>query len=111
MHGGVRACTGEIIHGGTLDGHEAKTILSGELERLRRLSYDELVARFLSRQETVEVVGPSGAQYQVQLQADWDDDPAGNLRVVAAIHDGGWRRFLPLAQVFVRAPDGSFVGE
>jgi hypothetical protein len=56
-------------------------------------------------------VGPSGARYRVALTAEWDDDPGGNLRVIGSIHDGGWRRFLPLVQAFIRARDGSFIGE
>jgi hypothetical protein len=30
---------------------------------------------------------------------------------MGAIDDGGWRSFAPLADDFIVAPDGSFVGE
>jgi hypothetical protein len=90
---------------------EAKTILRTELEKLRAFSYPELVSRLLDRKETLTIAAPSGKRYYVELQAQWDDVPDQNLRVFGSIHDGGWRRFLPLAQLFIRAPNGSFIGE
>jgi hypothetical protein len=94
-----------------LNRQEAKTILRIELEKHRAMTYPELVNRFLDTEERSEVAGPSGVHYQVRVKASWDDLPDGALRVVGLIDDGGWRRFLPLAQLFIRAPDGSFVGE
>ena len=41
----------------------------------------------------------------------WDAHPNGNVRVSAGIDDGGLRAFLPLTSDFIKAPDGSFVGE
>lgn len=90
--------------------HEAKAILKGEFDKLAVLSYRELVACLLDRKERFDVVGSSGAQYHVELEASWDDLPEANLRIVGAIDDGGWRRLLPLTEVAIRAADGSFVG-
>ena len=59
----------------------------------------------------MEVVGPSGSQYQVEITGFWDDRKAGNLRVIVTIDDGGWRAFMPLTTGFIVGPDGSFVGE
>jgi hypothetical protein len=65
----------------------------------------------LKRPETIEVRGKSGAVYQVQTQAVWDGGADGDLRIMVAVDDGGWRAFLPLSEDFIVAPDGSFVGE
>jgi hypothetical protein len=89
----------------------AQNILSAEIERLREVGYDELVSRLLDKQETFEKAAPDGARYQVELQAFWDDETSGNLRVFVNVDDGGWRAFVPLSGSFIRAPDGSFVGE
>jgi hypothetical protein len=90
--------------------HEAKAILKDEFAKLAALSYRELVACLLDRKERFDVAGPSGARYHVELEASWDDVPEGNLRIVGTIDDGGWRRLLPLAEVAIRAADGSFAG-
>ena len=57
------------------------------------------------------MVGPLGVRYQLELDAVWDRDEGGPVRVMAAIDDAGWRAFLPLTDDFIKAPDGSFVGE
>jgi hypothetical protein len=41
----------------------------------------------------------------------WDDRAGGNIRVIASIDDGGLHAFAPLTDSFIKAPDGSFVGE
>jgi hypothetical protein len=58
-----------------------------------------------------ELRGPSGAEYQVEIEAVWDSRQKGHVRVIASIDDGGWRAFVPLCDSFIKAPDGSFVGE
>jgi hypothetical protein len=45
------------------------------------------------------------------LKFFWDGREEENLRVIAAIDDGGWRALSPLSEDFIVAPDGSFVGE
>jgi hypothetical protein len=74
-------------------------------------TYAELVTRLLDKPETHERTGGSGALYQVELQAFWDDRAQENLRVMASIDVGGLRAFLPLSNDFIRAPDGLLVGE
>jgi hypothetical protein len=46
----------------------------------------------------------------IELQGERDDDRDRTLRVIASIKRDGWRRLLPLTQVFVCAPDSSSVG-
>ena len=91
---------------------EATRVLDAVAAELRRESYDTLVARFLSTPQERTVVGESGVQFQVEVQAFWDTPRRpGNLRVIIAIDDGGWRTFRPLSTDFIVASDGSFVGE
>ena len=94
-----------------MDKVEARKVLAGHMAGLRQLSYQELVERLLDRVEAFEVAGPSGAEYQVELQAFWDGRPDDVLRVIGSVDDGRWRAFLPLTDSFLVAPDGSFVGE
>jgi hypothetical protein len=91
---------------------EAKRVLDGVVAELRRETYGTLVARYLHESDERAVVAESGVQYQVEVQALWDDPRnPGNLRVITAIDDGGWRSFRPLSADFIVASDGSFVGE
>jgi limonene-1,2-epoxide hydrolase len=94
-----------------VDRGEALAIVEAELAGLREAPYRDHVDRLLGKQEVFERVGASGTGYSVELQALWDDKRLGNLRVIASIDDGGWRAFAPLSVDFIRAPDGSFVGE
>jgi hypothetical protein len=87
-----------------VDADEARTVLAAELAKLRRLSRHELVDRLLGGEEVLEVRGPAGASYQVELQAFWDDRPGGTLRVVGAVDDGGLRAFAPLTDDFLVPP-------
>jgi hypothetical protein len=60
----------------------------------------------------VEVTGPSGLQYQIEVDVLWDDKNGGNVRVMAGIDDGTFRAALsPLTDSFIKAPDGAFVDE
>jgi hypothetical protein len=93
-----------------MDKAEAHQVLTRELTVLRRLPYGDLVERFLDRSESKWVTADSGARYQLELQAFWDDPRNQTLRVVAAIDDGGWRALKPLTEGFIIASDGPFVG-
>ena len=94
-----------------MDKAEARGILEAELAPLRSASYSDLVTRLLDHEESYERVGASGTRYAVEIRAFWDGVPQGNLRVRAMIDDSGWRAFIPVVEDFIRAPDGSFVGE
>ena len=87
-------------------------VLDGVVDALRREPYGTLVARYLRESDEYTVVAESGVQYQVEVQAFWDRPrQPGDLRVIIAIDDGGWRAFRPLSTDFIVASDGSFVGE
>jgi hypothetical protein len=93
-----------------MDSQEARTIVAKELRRYRAMSYQKL-QRLLTEQDCLEVRGASGASYQIEVEAVWDDKAGGNLRVRVHIDDRGLRAFAPLTDDFIVAPNGSFVGE
>jgi hypothetical protein len=95
-----------------VDAAEARDILGEVLADYRRRTYPELCTGIdSSPTEYREVVGPSGATYQIEVETFWDAHPNGNVRVSAGIDNGGLNAFLPLSADFIKAPDGSFVGE
>jgi hypothetical protein len=98
-------------HGFAVDKGEARGIALAQIDDLRRMRWGELRDRYLDRPETVEERGATGTIYQVQTQAFWDSRKDGDLRIIVAVDDGGWRAFVPLSEDFILAPDGSFVGE
>jgi hypothetical protein len=85
---------------------EAKGILRAEFLKLRALGYEALVDRLEGKKEQVEVTGPAGAEYHVELEAFWDDREGRQLRVVASIDDGGLRALLPFTESFSISPSG-----
>ena len=94
-----------------MNDEEAKMVLDDVAAEVRSQPYRTLVARYLHESDERTVVAESGVQYQVEVQAFWDGSQPGNLRVIIAIDDGGWRAFSPLSTDFIVASDGSFVGE
>lgn len=89
---------------------EARDLLESSLARYRQQSYADLL-RLLNEPDHFDVIGTSGATYQVEVQAMWDSRRGGNIRIVASIDDGGWRSLAPLAADFILSPDGTFIGE
>jgi hypothetical protein len=91
---------------------EARSILSQHLTGFRSRSYAELASWVSERRnDTLEVVAPSGTRYCIELQVFWDDKPNGDVRVVGSIDDDGIRAFLPVTDGFILSPEGRFVGE
>jgi hypothetical protein len=79
-----------------MDHVEAKWLLLRTLVEYRRCSYDEL-RTMIGESKQTEIVGASGTQYQLDVEVVWDARPAGDIRIVASIDDGGWRAFCPLS--------------
>lgn len=96
-------------HGERMNKAEARQIMSDRVRELRTLSYERLLQLQSSINEEIE--GASGARYQLEVQAFWDDKSKKTLRIVTSIDDGGLRAFAPMTESFIVAPDGSFVGE
>lgn len=93
-----------------MDKGEALDVLKKHLMQYRGRSHRELQA-LLKEPDVLVVTGPSGTEYQIEIQAVWDGRRGGNVRVFGTIDDGGWRAFLPLATDFMMAPDGTSIGE
>lgn len=94
-----------------MDKEEAKQIIKAELEPYRAKPYSELVQMINAGPVTGAVVGASGKRYQIEIQAFWDSKPNGNVRIIGAIDDGGWRAFIPLTDGFIKSPSNEFIGE
>ncbi len=96
-----------------MDKTEALKILHSELIKLRIKSYDEMTA-MIGKTMIYESIGPTGIQYQIDVQVFWDDprQPEGNIRVLASIDDGGFISSIkPLSMDFIMSPNGDFIGE
>lgn len=95
-----------------MDEAEARGVLDRWVAELRRQSYTDLTAAWLDRPDCEQVRASSGVEYQVEIEAFWDDRRTRTLRLVVSVDDGrGWRAFVPMTDSFIVAPDGSFVGE
>ena len=70
-----------------MDRIEARTMLAETLAKFRELSYSQLVVH-IRRMAPVEVIGPSGTKYQIEIQFMWDNTKDGDVRVMAGIDDG-----------------------
>jgi hypothetical protein len=94
--------------------HEAvpETWVAAQIGRLRTNTYDELLTLRDAPQHYDVPVDDGRFLLGGEVEVFWDDpkNAAGNLRVSVGIwNDAGGR---PLAEDdFIRAPDGSFVGE
>lgn len=90
---------------------EARAVLKKELDPYREWPYAHLRDLIGRPKRMLEIDGTSGARYIIDIYAHWDAEANGDVRVIGCIDDGGWRAFLPLSESFIKAPDGSFVGE
>ncbi len=94
-----------------MDKQEALAVLERQLDEYRRLSYAELAAR-VGDDEQCEVNGPSGTEYQIEVQFLWDGQPDGNIRVFGGIDDGRMlAAFRPVCSSIIMTPDGRLLGE
>ena len=90
---------------------EAATWVEAEIERLRALTYDDLLA--LEDQPEHRPMDTSAGKVLVrETQVFWDDRDRRNLRVMVDVWDPSKRVSRSIVKDdFIRAPDGSFVGE
>jgi hypothetical protein len=94
-----------------VDKDEARSLLAEHLVVYRARPYADLTAT-MGNLGCVGVTGPSGAEYQIEVDVLWDDKKGGNVRVMAGIDDGMFRAaFSPLTDGFIKAPDSSFIDE
>jgi hypothetical protein len=83
-----------------------RALLAAAMLEHEALSHAALAAR-IGQVHARSVRGADGRDYQIEIEAEWDDQPGGAVRVVGAIDDGSFRTFLPLSAEFIVAPDGS----
>jgi hypothetical protein len=82
---------------------EAKAILRAQMHALQTRSYVEFCSWIAEKRiETPCVKGASGTEYQLEIQAWWDNRPGGAIRVLVSIDDGSFRSsLLPLGDSFL----------
>ena len=93
-----------------MDKDEARLVAAQQLRRYRERTRAQLL-ELLDEPDVFLVKGPSGKSYQVSVQALWDREDGGDLRVLVGVDGGGWSTLSPLCEDFIIRPDGSFVGE
>ena len=89
---------------------EARQVLAQVVSRYQARTYDDLLY-LLDAPDTSDITAESGTNYQLEVQAVWDDEEGGSLRVVGSIDDGGLRAFLPITEDFVVDRSANSVGE
>jgi hypothetical protein len=94
-----------------MNNNEAIRLLEESLGAFRAESYEQLVQRIGQDPVCIERTGSDSAQCQLEISVVWDNRPGGDVHVLGAIDDGRWRAFAPLTRSFIKAPDGSSVGE
>ena len=96
-----------------MDKEEAQSILNEIVNDYRAMNRASLM-EFLRSPLVFQKVGPSGVEYQIEVQAFWDDPRKtdDNLRVMVSIDDGRFpHAFLPMTTDFIIKPDGSLLDE
>jgi hypothetical protein len=88
---------------------EAKEILAGRVQQLKKLPYAEFRSWVIEKKiETPLANGPSGTEYQLEIQAMWDGKRGGDIRVFVSVDDGGLvSSLLPLCDSFIVSSDGT----
>lgn len=90
---------------------EAAGWVATEIERLRNLPYDDLLA-LEGQREHRPMETADGKTLGLETQVFWDDRERRNLRVMVDVWDPSKRVSRSIEKDdFIRAPDGSFVGE
>jgi hypothetical protein len=85
----------------------AGEIAQAIIHSLRTKSYQDLVTGYLDAHVHSEVLGDSGTEYQVEIDAIWDGREGGNVRVVVAVDDGGWSAISPLIELWASSETGT----
>jgi hypothetical protein len=90
-----------------VDKAEAATLLRTEMQAYAQRSRADLVG-LIGETDAYALSGPSGVEYQVEVNAFWDHQPGGTIRVLGAVDDGSFRSsFRPLTDGFLVHVDGS----
>ena len=93
-----------------MDKEQAREVLARAMRSYRAKSYGDLRG-LIGRVDAQVIANPDGPDFQVEIEAFWDDRPDGSICVSGGIDDGGWSAFAPLGDNFIMAPNGSIVGD
>jgi len=93
-----------------MDERVARRLLDREIERLRVLSYHELVA-MIDHPTHEDVLGSDDRTWLLEVNVHWDDKPGGDVHVFVMVDDGGRGFWHPRSDDFIKAPNGELVGE
>jgi hypothetical protein len=90
---------------------DARSALSKHMDKYRSRSY-EYLATFakLNQTDTKEFSLPDGGNCKVEIQVNWENNPHGNVRVIAKI-SGDLAQSNPIQEMFVMRPDGEHRNE
>ena len=91
-----------------MDKPEALELLTKKLAEYLELTHADVAAK-IGDVECFEATGPSGVDYQMEIQFYWDDQLGGTIRVMGGIDDGGLRAFVPLCKDVLMDPHGPIV--
>ena len=90
---------------------EAIAFLTEHMDRYRAKPIEQLL-RLLDEQDTFEIKGDSGKEYQIEIDARWYDEQGGALQICGGIDDGWLTAYInvsPFLQSFIVNPDGTVV--
>src|SRR5258705_13878828 len=89
---------------------EARKWVSEQIDRLRALSYDDLLEQ-LDEPEHYTIRSRTGRELMGETQVFWDSREDGDLRVLVDVCEPKPGVVSSIvSDDFIRAPDGSFVG-
>ena len=89
---------------------EARALLAAHLAGYRPYPHSRL-AELVGSVETADVRGADGTVYQLEVEFFWDNKKKGDIRVLAAIDGGPISSLRPMTDDFIKAADGTYVGE
>ena len=73
---------------------EAQTILDSELDRIRSMSYQELLQTTASDPYSAEQVGPSGEKYKIKIKSKLKNRKKGLVRIKASVYEAEGRQIV-----------------
>jgi hypothetical protein len=92
---------------------EPERVFAEQLARWRATSWSELRSQLKESPVAYDIDGSTDVGYQCEVLLMWDHPrEETNLRVIITSDDGiGWRMSGMRTDAFIKAPDGSFIGE
>jgi len=89
---------------------KALSILRTEAAKYAGRRYKDLI-HLIDNSINETVLGPDGAEYQIEAGAVWDDMPNGQLRLFFSIDNGGFSAYWPVSRSSLIAIGQAFDGQ